>query len=175
MTNEDWMGLTVFWVVLQLPPQPGPDSAEKIVCALRLENRKLWEEQILLQETCEVVKKLFKEFYEKICDPWAEQHQVGWGSGDMLSTCPTISIEASVNHPPTQSSSQLQNTQVFITVIIWKSLWRVVLLIGTEWLANKPSCSARNFNPFREMGQSHITHLHVMVVRGLLCRELLRE
>lgn len=38
-----------FWVVLQFPPQPGSDSNEKIVCVLRLENRKLWEEQILLQ------------------------------------------------------------------------------------------------------------------------------
>ncbi|EGV92450.1 Disks large-like 5 [Cricetulus griseus] len=44
---------------------------------LRMEKRKLWEEQIALQETCEEVKRLFKEVQEKICDPCAEYHQVG--------------------------------------------------------------------------------------------------
>ncbi|ERE84311.1 putative disks large-like protein [Cricetulus griseus] len=43
--------------------------------ALRLENKKLLEEQISLQESCEEVKKLFKEVLEIICDPCAEQHQ----------------------------------------------------------------------------------------------------
>ncbi|ERE88190.1 putative disks large-like protein [Cricetulus griseus] len=42
---------------------------------LRMEKRKLWEEQIALQETCEEVKRLFKEVQEKICDPCAEYHQ----------------------------------------------------------------------------------------------------
>ncbi|EGW06783.1 Disks large-like 5 [Cricetulus griseus] len=42
---------------------------------LRLENRKLLEEQLGLQEACEEVKKLFKEVHEKIHDPCAEQHQ----------------------------------------------------------------------------------------------------
>ncbi|XP_059136277.1 disks large homolog 5-like [Peromyscus eremicus] len=45
------------------------------VCELRLENRKLWEEQVALQESCEEVRKLLKEAHEKICDPCAEQQQ----------------------------------------------------------------------------------------------------
>ncbi|XP_040596938.1 uncharacterized protein LOC121138247 isoform X2 [Mesocricetus auratus] len=45
------------------------------VHALKLENEKLLEEQIALQETCEEVKKLLKEVQEKICDPCAEQHK----------------------------------------------------------------------------------------------------
>ncbi|XP_076404010.1 disks large homolog 5-like isoform X3 [Peromyscus maniculatus bairdii] len=42
---------------------------------LRLENRKLWEEQVALQESCEEVRKLLKEAHEKIRDPCAEQQQ----------------------------------------------------------------------------------------------------
>ncbi|CAH6833820.1 Gm8108 [Phodopus roborovskii] len=42
------------------------------VHVLRLEKRKLWEEQIALRGTCEEVKKLFKEVLEKICEPCAE-------------------------------------------------------------------------------------------------------
>ncbi|CAH6780012.1 AABR07066379.1 [Phodopus roborovskii] len=45
------------------------------VHVLRLEKRKLWEEQIALRGTCEEVKKLFKEVQEKICEPCAEEHQ----------------------------------------------------------------------------------------------------
>ncbi|XP_052592569.1 disks large homolog 5-like [Peromyscus californicus insignis] len=42
---------------------------------LRLENRKLWEEQVALQESCEEARKLLKEAHDKICDPCAEQQQ----------------------------------------------------------------------------------------------------
>ncbi|CAO2591009.1 Disks large homolog 5 [Lemmus lemmus] len=42
---------------------------------LRAKKRKLWEEHIALQESCEEVKKLLKEVREKICDPCAEKHQ----------------------------------------------------------------------------------------------------
>ncbi|XP_040596507.1 uncharacterized protein LOC121137821 isoform X2 [Mesocricetus auratus] len=45
------------------------------VHVLKLENEKLLEEQIALQETCEEVKKLLKEVQEKISDPCSEQHQ----------------------------------------------------------------------------------------------------
>ncbi|OBS68157.1 hypothetical protein A6R68_03307, partial [Neotoma lepida] len=48
---------------------------KKNVHELRLEKRKLLEEKIALQESCEEVKKLLKEAHEKICDPCAEQHQ----------------------------------------------------------------------------------------------------
>ncbi|CAH6779993.1 1700049E17Rik2 [Phodopus roborovskii] len=51
-------------------------QVKKHVHVLRLEKRKLWEEQIALQGTCEEVKKLFKEVQEKICEPCAEEHQV---------------------------------------------------------------------------------------------------
>ncbi|KAK7795197.1 hypothetical protein U0070_015369 [Myodes glareolus] len=42
---------------------------------LRAEKRKLREEQIALQETCEEVKRLLKEVRETVCDPCAEQQQ----------------------------------------------------------------------------------------------------
>ncbi|XP_040597239.1 disks large homolog 5-like [Mesocricetus auratus] len=42
---------------------------------LRMEKRQLCQEQTALRETCEEVKKLFKEVQEKICVPCAEQHQ----------------------------------------------------------------------------------------------------
>ncbi|KAM7321604.1 hypothetical protein ACRRTK_019696 [Alexandromys fortis] len=48
---------------------------ENNVHMLRVEKRKMWEEQTALQESCEEVKKLLKELREKICDPCAEQQQ----------------------------------------------------------------------------------------------------
>ncbi|XP_040593977.1 disks large homolog 5-like isoform X2 [Mesocricetus auratus] len=48
---------------------------KKNVHVTRLKNRLLWKEQIELQESCEEVKRLFKEIHKKICDPCAEQHQ----------------------------------------------------------------------------------------------------
>ncbi|XP_059129767.1 uncharacterized protein LOC131919520 isoform X2 [Peromyscus eremicus] len=50
---------------------------KKSVRVLRIQNIQLWKEQIELQKTCEEVKKLLKEAHEKICDPYAEQQQVG--------------------------------------------------------------------------------------------------
>ncbi|XP_040596752.1 uncharacterized protein LOC121137936 isoform X2 [Mesocricetus auratus] len=48
---------------------------KKNVHASRLKNRLLRKELIELQESCEEVKRLFKEIHGKICDPCAEQHQ----------------------------------------------------------------------------------------------------
>ncbi|XP_035308971.1 uncharacterized protein LOC113832552 [Cricetulus griseus] len=48
---------------------------KKNVQVSRLKNRLLRKEQIELQESCEEVKRLFKEIHEKIGDPCAEQHQ----------------------------------------------------------------------------------------------------
>ncbi|CAH7125090.1 Gm3138 [Phodopus roborovskii] len=57
------------------------------VHVLRLENGKLLEEQIGLEESCEEVKKLFKEIHE-ISDPCVEQHQVSssriWMTGRQM-------------------------------------------------------------------------------------------
>ncbi|KAM7321524.1 hypothetical protein ACRRTK_019616 [Alexandromys fortis] len=60
-----------------LHSQIGPELPElkNSIHVLRAEKRKLWEEQIALQESCEEVKKLLKELREKICDPCAEKHQ----------------------------------------------------------------------------------------------------
>ncbi|KAM7321516.1 hypothetical protein ACRRTK_019608 [Alexandromys fortis] len=48
---------------------------ENNVHMLRVKKRKMWEEQIALQESCEEVKKLLKEVCEKISGPCAEQQQ----------------------------------------------------------------------------------------------------
>nr|XP_048285056.1 golgin subfamily A member 6-like protein 7 [Myodes glareolus] len=48
---------------------------ENNVHMLRVEKRKMWEEQIELQESCEEVKRLLKEIREKICDPCVVQQQ----------------------------------------------------------------------------------------------------
>ncbi|MEJ1271308.1 putative gene 21977 [Cricetulus griseus] len=60
--------------------------------ALRLENKKLLEEQISLQESCEEVKKLFKEVLEIICDPCAEQHQ--HVHGRVLEQIPSLVVQS---------------------------------------------------------------------------------
>ena len=39
-------------------------------------NRKLWEEQVVLQASCEEVKRLCEEAHEKISGPW-NKNQVG--------------------------------------------------------------------------------------------------
>ncbi|OBS65994.1 hypothetical protein A6R68_05466 [Neotoma lepida] len=46
------------------------------VSILREENRKLLGEQILLQESCEEVKRLCEEADEKIYDLWTKQKQL---------------------------------------------------------------------------------------------------
>ena len=74
------MGFTIFgWWFSYLHSQIGRELPElkDTIHVLRAKKRKLWEEQIALQESCEEVKKLLKELREKICDPCAEQHQVG--------------------------------------------------------------------------------------------------
>ncbi|XP_027290300.2 disks large homolog 5, partial [Cricetulus griseus] len=48
---------------------------KKNVHVSRLKNRLLRKEQIELQESCEEVKRLFKEIHERIFDPCAERHQ----------------------------------------------------------------------------------------------------
>ncbi|XP_037064189.1 disks large homolog 5-like [Peromyscus leucopus] len=50
---------------------------KKNVHLLRLKNRLLWKEQIELQESYEELKRQLKESHEMICDPSAEQQQVG--------------------------------------------------------------------------------------------------
>lgn len=74
------MGLIIFvWWSSYLHSQIKRELPElkNSIHVLRAKKRKLWEEQIALQESCEEVKKLLKELCEKICDPCAEKHQVG--------------------------------------------------------------------------------------------------
>ena len=47
------------------------------VHVLSLEKRKMLEELIVVQESCRDVKNLLKDVCDKVCDPCAEQHQVG--------------------------------------------------------------------------------------------------
>lgn len=46
--------------------------------------------------------------------------------------------------------------------MIYKSLWRIVLLKGTGWLASKPSCSARNSVHWGRW-VSHISHTYMLL------------
>ena len=46
------------------------------VAMLREDNRKLQQEQIFLQESCEETKRLCEEALEKICDLLTKQQQV---------------------------------------------------------------------------------------------------
>ena len=74
------MGLIIFgWWFSCLHSQMAQELPElkNSIHGLRAEKRKLREEQIALQETCEEVKRLLKEVRETVCDPCAEQQQVG--------------------------------------------------------------------------------------------------
>lgn len=80
MANKGWVGLTIFgwWFsYLHSLVQRYLTELENNVHMLRVEKRKMWEEQIELQEYCEEVKRLLKEIREKICDPCVVQQQVG--------------------------------------------------------------------------------------------------
>ena len=80
MANGGWMGLIIFgWWFSCLHSQMAQELPElkNSTHVLRAEKRKLREEQIALQETCEEVKRLLKEVRETVCDPCAEKHQVG--------------------------------------------------------------------------------------------------
>ena len=80
MANKGWVGLTIFewWFsYLHSLVQQNLTELENNAHMLRVEKRKMWEEQIELLESCEEVKRLLKEVHEKICGPCVVQQQVG--------------------------------------------------------------------------------------------------
>ena len=79
MPNGGWLVLTNFWCWFSyLYAQGLRDLTElkKKVHVLKLKNRMMLKEKAVLQEINEEVKRLVKEAYEIIGEPYAEEHEV---------------------------------------------------------------------------------------------------